>query len=350
MVSMATLIQPLPEGPLDIIGDVHGELEALLALLHRLGVDPEKRTASRPLIFLGDLVDRGPDSVGVVELVRRLLEANLARCILGNHELNLLAGDRKEGSGWYWGDPGDHAQVDGQRVPFSSRLATASEQAMCRDFFEQLPLAMERPDLRVVHACWEEESVRQLPQEGDVVALKKAWQARLLEELRQSGLAQRAAEERAEAGDLKDQNRRPGRHLAAMAACGEVLQRRNPIKAMTSGLEESVEPGEHFFVNGKWRFVTRSRWWRRPAERPTVIGHYWRRRDAPSPGKVDVWDDVPSFAWSGGVFCVDYSVGRRYRERLRGSTGGFSGALGALRWPERELVFDDRDGVISTVP
>jgi hypothetical protein len=345
---MPALIQPLPEGPLDILGDIHGELEALLALLHRLGVDPERRTASRPLVFLGDLVDRGPDSVGVIELVRHLVEAGLARCVLGNHELNLLCGEKKEGSGWYWGDPADHAQVDGQKIPFASRMATPSEQAACRDFFRQLPIAMERSDLRVVHAYWEEDSARQLPAEGDAAALKKEWQARLQEELRRSGLAQQAEEERREVGTLHDQHRPPPRHLSALAACSEILQRCNPIKALTSGIEEPVAPGDHFFVNGKWRFLNRARWWKRPVDRATVVGHYWRRRSEPIPGKMDVWDDLPPFAWSGGVFCVDYSVGRRFRERLRGTKQGFVGALGALRWPERVLLFDDRETPVET--
>ena len=99
--------QPLPDGPLDIIGDVHGELGALRALLDRLGVDVDAGTATRPVVFVGDLVDRGPDSPGVVAVVRRLVEAGVAHCIIGNHELNLLLGLRKEGNGWAWGDADD---------------------------------------------------------------------------------------------------------------------------------------------------------------------------------------------------------------------------------------------------
>ncbi|MBM4381406.1 MAG: metallophosphoesterase, partial [Deltaproteobacteria bacterium] len=94
---MPRLFQLLPGGPLDIIGDVHGEAEALLRLLARLGVDVGRRRAARPLVFVGDLVDRGPDSVTVVEVVSRLQEAGLAHCVAGNHELNALAGESKEG-------------------------------------------------------------------------------------------------------------------------------------------------------------------------------------------------------------------------------------------------------------
>ena len=67
------LIQQLPAGPLDIIGDVHGELAALERLLARLGADPARGHVERPLVFVGDLIDRGPDSPGVVALVRSLV-------------------------------------------------------------------------------------------------------------------------------------------------------------------------------------------------------------------------------------------------------------------------------------
>ncbi|WP_084957783.1 polynucleotide kinase-phosphatase [Thermoactinospora rubra] len=77
-------------GPFDIIGDVHGcraELEALLAKLGWQGLrHPEGRTA----IFLGDLVDRGPDTPGVLRLVMDMVEAGTAICVAGNHEQKLV--------------------------------------------------------------------------------------------------------------------------------------------------------------------------------------------------------------------------------------------------------------------
>ena len=68
------------------IGDVHGcltELDALLACL-------EPREGDR-LCFTGDLVDRGPDSLGVVRRVRALLaQFPGSACIIGNHEEKTL--------------------------------------------------------------------------------------------------------------------------------------------------------------------------------------------------------------------------------------------------------------------
>ncbi|WP_267243671.1 polynucleotide kinase-phosphatase [Streptomyces sp. PR69] len=76
-------------GPFDIIGDVHGcsgELEALLAKLgYEDGVHPDGRTA----VFVGDLVDRGPDSPGVLRRVMSMVSSGNALCVPGNHENKL---------------------------------------------------------------------------------------------------------------------------------------------------------------------------------------------------------------------------------------------------------------------
>ncbi|MET7288471.1 polynucleotide kinase-phosphatase [Streptomyces sp. NPDC005573] len=73
-------------GPFDIVGDIHGcaaELEALLTRLgYADGVHPEGRTA----VFVGDLVDRGPDSPGVLRRVMAMVRSGNALCVPGNHE------------------------------------------------------------------------------------------------------------------------------------------------------------------------------------------------------------------------------------------------------------------------
>ncbi len=53
----------------------------------------KKLPQSSKLIFLGDLVNRGPDSLGTLRRLKQLQEAGVAECILGNHDLNLLACD-----------------------------------------------------------------------------------------------------------------------------------------------------------------------------------------------------------------------------------------------------------------
>jgi hypothetical protein len=82
----AGLVQPLFDGSIDIVGDVHGEIEALQQLLGHLGYqDNGKHPEGRRLVFIGDLADRGPDSPAVVRLVSQLVREKLAQCMLGNH-------------------------------------------------------------------------------------------------------------------------------------------------------------------------------------------------------------------------------------------------------------------------
>lgn len=81
-------------GPFDIIGDVHGCASELRTLLTDLGYEvnddgarhPEGRTA----VFVGDLVDRGPDTPGVLRLVMGMVAAGTALCVSGNHEAKLV--------------------------------------------------------------------------------------------------------------------------------------------------------------------------------------------------------------------------------------------------------------------
>jgi protein phosphatase len=87
-------------GPFDVIGDVHGcreELETLLVELgYRLARDEHGRPVDathpdgRTAVFVGDLVDRGPDSPGVLRLVMGMVDAGNALCVPGNHESKLV--------------------------------------------------------------------------------------------------------------------------------------------------------------------------------------------------------------------------------------------------------------------
>jgi protein phosphatase len=85
-------------GPFDIIGDVHGCFDELVRLLDKLGYSvtglPDNPTATPPAgrkaFFVGDLVDRGPNSPGVLRLAMNMVAAGHALCIPGNHEQKLL--------------------------------------------------------------------------------------------------------------------------------------------------------------------------------------------------------------------------------------------------------------------
>ena len=90
-------------GPFDLIGDVHGCFGELTALLGLLGYQISARTdgdgrpdyvvtppPGRKAVFVGDLVDRGPDAVGVLRLAMGMVRDGIALCVAGNHDDKLM--------------------------------------------------------------------------------------------------------------------------------------------------------------------------------------------------------------------------------------------------------------------
>ena len=102
LLNLVTRAQPracsIPAGRrVYAVGDIHGRLDLVDRLLGLIDADDLRRgPAATELIFLGDLVDRGPDSRGVVERLMALRESRPVRFLRGNHEevfLHTLAGD-----------------------------------------------------------------------------------------------------------------------------------------------------------------------------------------------------------------------------------------------------------------
>ena len=84
------------------IGDIHGEAAKLDELVRRIRADAMSLKAAHRLVFLGDMIDRGPDSRRVVECAMRLVNQEAAVAIKGNHEeLMLHAYDREDSIGLY---------------------------------------------------------------------------------------------------------------------------------------------------------------------------------------------------------------------------------------------------------
>jgi protein phosphatase len=91
-------------GPFDIIGDVHGCADELEELLTTLGYEVAERRdgtsldagpvyrhpEGRTVVFLGDLVDRGPRVLDTLRIARNLVEAGAGLCVMGNHEAKFL--------------------------------------------------------------------------------------------------------------------------------------------------------------------------------------------------------------------------------------------------------------------
>ena len=129
------------------IGDVHGRHDLLTALLD--GV--RGHAAGRPyrLVFLGDYIDRGPDSAAVVATVRELQARSpeTVTCLMGNHEHMLLAAARdRRLIGWWLGNGGG-ATLASFGAPSPDDLPPD-----LLEWFEDLPLEHEDARRIYVHA------------------------------------------------------------------------------------------------------------------------------------------------------------------------------------------------------
>ncbi|MFM7151057.1 MAG: metallophosphoesterase [Gemmataceae bacterium] len=332
------LVQSLVDGPIDVIGDVHGEWEILQRLIQQMGYDSAGRhPQERKLVFVGDLADRGPDSPAVVLWVRDRVREGRAQAILGNHEFNALeaaqGGRLRKELCWLFPDA-PPLLYRGQPVP--QREASPEQRQEILAFFRSLPLALERQQpqpTRVIHAVWNSPLVDRLRHESDVVQVYH----------RERDLLHHALEM---AGGFD----RTGANL--------ILQNCNPVKHLLSG----VETRSHIpiRVNEETRWEKRHPWWHDYKETPLVIiGHYWR---IALPGETlyeSLFDGLPPDALhgKGPVMCIDYSAGKRYRERMQnGLSGPFHTRLAALRLPENLLLFDNgetmplRDRRLSASP
>lgn len=342
------LIRPLASGPLDIIGDVHGEIEALDALLRELGYDERGRhPESRTLVFVGDLCDRGPDSISVIQRMQAWVAAGRAQCVLGNHEVNLLRDEAREGNGWFFEEEG-HPDTGDARFAGCQR-ADAEIRADIIHFLLSLPLVLERDDLRIVHACPDPASldaIRRSKAPNAMALYLEAEQALRAELARLDADPEHRVQRARYQAWSRNRDARP-ELLPLVAERDARRQNGNPVRVLTSGLEQVV--AEPFFSTGRWRLLGRVRWWQQHDDETAVLfGHYWRTpKGMASPshkGIHGLFDEVPDHAWlgpRGNAFCIDHCVGLRYTERAAGVSDHFQGRLSAMRWPERELVMDD---------
>jgi bis(5'-nucleosyl)-tetraphosphatase (symmetrical) len=113
------------------IGDLQGCLDPLRALLARL-------PGGAPLVFLGDIVNRGPQSLATLRFVRDLVESGRAEALLGNHDLHLLAVAH-----------GIRPQHDDDTL---GEILDAPDRGPLLDWLRARPLAIEREGALFVHA------------------------------------------------------------------------------------------------------------------------------------------------------------------------------------------------------
>lgn len=97
---LALVVRKSEHGPFDIIGDVHGCFDELRTLLEKLGYEITEGSGEygftvthpkgRKVIFLGDLVDRGPKIVSVLKIAMSMVKTGIAYCVPGNHDMKLF--------------------------------------------------------------------------------------------------------------------------------------------------------------------------------------------------------------------------------------------------------------------
>lgn len=148
-------------GPFDIIGDVHGCFVELVELLGKLGYGVEPAPddpggwelyppARRKVIFVGDLVDRGPRIADVLRLAMRAVETEEALCVIGNHDDKLMRKLQGHNVQIKHGLEDSLAQLAASPPGFSGKV---------RSFLERLPshYVLDGGRLVVAHAGLKEE-------------------------------------------------------------------------------------------------------------------------------------------------------------------------------------------------
>lgn len=143
---------------IDFIGDIHGHADVLKHLLSDLGYHKRNQRWTHrqaTLVFLGDLVDRGPEQRETVELVRELCASNLALCLSGNHEFNAVgfATERTDAPGQYVRSHTDnHIRQHEAFLEAYANDRSGYEETLA--WFRRLPLWFEAANVRAIHACW----------------------------------------------------------------------------------------------------------------------------------------------------------------------------------------------------
>lgn len=156
----------------DLVGDIHGQSDELEKLLTKMGYTPfgnGYRHSERTLIMVGDLID-GTSSVSgqrrVIEIAQSMVHHGDAQIVMGNHEFNAICYATKMDSNHYVRLHSEKNQR--QHQVFLEAFPFGTEpywQAI--EFFKTMPLWIETPNYRVVHACWNDAAMKRLASELD---------------------------------------------------------------------------------------------------------------------------------------------------------------------------------------
>ncbi|TNC82744.1 MAG: serine/threonine protein phosphatase [Oleiphilus sp.] len=149
----------------DLIGDVHGCALALERLLKKLGYQHVRgcyRHESRKVIFVGDIVDRGPRIREALHIVKDMVDQGQAEIVLGNHEYNAMCYCTQSRDGGLQKtylrehNARNHRLIRETLEQFED---FGGEWAAFLSWFQQIPLFIEKEHFRVVHACWDQHAI-----------------------------------------------------------------------------------------------------------------------------------------------------------------------------------------------
>lgn len=291
----------------DLIGDIHGHGERLVALLVKLGYRERNGVYAHPgrqMIFLGDLVDRGPTQLETLRIVRSMVDAGNALIVMGNHEFNAIGLATEDPS-----NPGQYLRPRSAKnlhqqeafmheVPLDSAL-----HGEIIDWFKTIPLFLETPQLRAIHACWHPESLATLAPyvQSDNTLKPSAWT-----EVFRKGLAPFDAVEVLLKGPEMELPNGIGYHDKDGVARTTSRIRWWDQTALTYRDAGLVPPAlrEQLPLD----LLPESELIRYDNSRPLFFGHYWMRGTPALLGQR--------------IACLDYSIGH----------GRPSGKLCAYRW------------------
>ncbi|WP_244273361.1 metallophosphoesterase family protein [Pseudovibrio sp. POLY-S9] len=156
----------LPEGTrVYATGDIHGRLDLLEVMGKAIESDLKNRPITDPVsIFLGDYIDRGPDSQGVIDfLVDHHHRTPRQVCLKGNHEASLLEFLQDAGTLYHWEDLGGTETLLSYGLSIHDLMGSAGAESvqtifkenlskLHETFFESLPLHYQCGDYLFVHA------------------------------------------------------------------------------------------------------------------------------------------------------------------------------------------------------
>jgi hypothetical protein len=303
----------------DVIGDIHGEADALRRILTKLDYFQNENGTyhhrSRKAVFVGDFIDRGPDQREVISIVRKMVAEGAAFAVMGNHELNAIAYSTPSEDGYF------RLHNEKNRRQHAAFLAQIGEGST--DYFEAitwfktLPLWFESGGLRVVHACWHQSSMERLVETGTIspsgrVSNDQAWLKLMRrgspEEFAVDVLLKGPELELPHGRTFRDKEGHERRHVRQRWWDADAKSFRDAAIRMDDDIGEL--PDEP--IPDTYRYS---------AETPVIVGHYWMTGQP--------------FIAHPFATCVDFSVAK-------------SGCLVGYRWSgEKNLTIDNLVSVPS---